>query len=404
MKLRPLLALGCTASSPHGADELARLVEQARRRGLSVVGVDTAAALAGPGVPDGLSGTLALEWPDQEALATFGVLHTGEFSAVLTHRERCVVPTAQLAQLLGVRGNSIEAARLIQAKDQCREALRQAGLPQPRVVSFDGSPEAALCELPSQLGPVPWVVKPRTGMGSEGVFVVHALQELPAAISSAREHGPILVEQFVHGQEYSAEGVMINGRPCVLALTQKRVDRRFVETGHRIPADLPESQAEEAVAAVSRALVAAKITAGIFHVEFWVGDGVVLGELHARPGGDFIHRLVELTRPGLELFGLLIDDLVEGRSIGDLPPRTRAAGAEYLTFEPGRLVAVHGWPTATATLQASALIAEPGTVLNIPRSSEGRHAVLVANGANRKEVEAILTRASDGLSIEVEAT
>ncbi len=133
----------------------------------------------------------------------------------------------------------------------------------------------------------------------------------PPAMGNLSPGRSFLVETFVTGEEFSAEGVMVGGVPQVLALVRKCIDERFTEVSHRTPAGLDEATDRAARDAVAGALTAVGITRGIFHVEFWVtGSGIVLGELHDRPGGDYIHALVEHTHPGLELYGMLIDDLL----------------------------------------------------------------------------------------------
>ncbi|MFE3882264.1 hypothetical protein ACFXPQ_04970 [Streptomyces lydicus] len=91
--------------------------------------------------------------------------------------------------------------------------------------------------------------------------------------------------------------------------------------------------------AVARELTARGLP-GPWLAEEWVEGaklhlgGVVLGEVHVRPGGDWLHRLLH-TVPGLELFGLLYDDLLGRRVPQDLS-QGRAAVVRFLA--PGRAV------------------------------------------------------------------
>lgn len=396
---RPLLVVGCTSTTPHGRHALERLVEDASARAFPVVGLDSAAALEGAWHPAGLVDAVPVEWDDEAALESFAADRAGQFSAVLTHREQCVLPTALLARWLDLAGNDPDAVRIMQDKSRCREALRVAGIRQPRVIAFNGAAANATTVIPVALGPGPWVVKPRVGMGSAGVQIVRGSESLADAITASRAYGPILVEEFVQGSEFSCEGVLRNGVPEVLAVTHKMIDARCVETGHRVPARLDANAAglTEAVSAAFRAL---GITRGLFHVEFWLGPELVLGELHARPGGDFIHALVEASRPSLGLFGLLMDDLT-GSTPRSIPAMTRAAGSQYLTFPMGVLGDVPNWAEATRGLLASSLLVEPGDVLEPPTTSEERHAVLVAEGPTVADVDLALSQVAASLVVEV---
>jgi biotin carboxylase len=87
-----------------------------------------------------------------------------------------------------------------------------------------------------------WIVKPRDAFGSEGVALVTApsgdgrgAAECALAFSDA-----VIVEEFVTGDEYSAEGIVVGGEPHVLALTRKETTDPpyFVELGHVQPAGL----------------------------------------------------------------------------------------------------------------------------------------------------------------------
>jgi hypothetical protein len=61
--------------------------------------------------------------------------------------------------------------------------------------------------------------------------------------------------------------------------------------GHTLPAELPEADGARIRACVEAALRALELRVGAFHVEPWLTqDTVVLGEVHGRYGGDWIHR------------------------------------------------------------------------------------------------------------------
>ncbi|WKX74523.1 ATP-grasp domain-containing protein [Streptomyces sp. XD-27] len=337
--------------------------------------------------------TLALDVHDPEACRAWARTVRPSVDAVLTIRELSVLPTAVIARELGLAGNAPEAVVRIRNKDECRRRLREAGLPQPATALCRSAAEAE--DFIRRTPPGPWVVKPRDGLASIGVSRIDEPGRLPDALARFGAPPPamgdlplspyFLVETYVSGDEYSAEGVVVGGVPQVLALTRKTVTDDFVELGQRVPSGLDEKTSGEAADAVSRALTAVGLTHGIFHAEFWVTrDGIVLGELHDRGGGDFIHALVEHTRPGLELYGTLIDDLL-GRPPAPVPAPAGSARAEFLLAPPGTLRAVDGWDELAAhpAVQAAHLQVAPGDVIGQAKDSYTRSAVFV-------------TRADDG--------
>lgn len=147
------------------------------------------------------------------------------------------------------------------------------------------------------------------------------------------------------------------------------------------------------------------LRAGIFHAEFWITErGIVLGEFHARPGGDFIHALVECSRPSLELYKILTADLL-GYGIGDLPPATWAAGVEDVILPPGRVRCVEGWEKvrSDAAVVACWLGVKPGAIVRVPSSSSDRHAAIVVAGYSRERVDLDLRRLVAALRIVVDS-
>ncbi|MFL6125990.1 ATP-grasp domain-containing protein [Actinophytocola sp.] len=391
-----VLVLGCTAATPWTRDQLVRLGEQARRRGVRLVGADTRAGLAAAPMSrlSVVDETVAFDIHDPAAARRWA-RGRSDIDAVVTVQELCVLPAAEIAEELGLPGNDPDVVRGIRTKDLCRERLRSAGFPQPRVAVCASRREAEAFMLAHR---GPWVVKPRDGLASTGVTLVHdraGLAEALAALDNVAASlakfgaraaaGPreFLIETFVRGTEFSAEGVLVGGVPRVLAVTEKRTDDSFIETGHRV-APVTDPALAAAADTVARAVTAAGVTHGAFHVEFWrTPHGVVLGEVHARPGGDYIHALVEHSRPGLELYGLLVDDLL-GRAPAPVPPQTRAAGAEFLLLPPGHLRAVHGWAEVAAhpEVLAADLWVRPGREVGRVTDNLDRHGVIVAAGGD----------------------
>jgi phosphoribosylaminoimidazole carboxylase (NCAIR synthetase) len=398
-----ILLLGCATPTVHGQNQLRRAVAQAGSRGITLVGADTAQNLPRL-VPGLITETVPLAAHDPEECAEWARTKP-DIQAVVTFREMYVESAAVIAAELGLAGNTLDAIRTIRNKDLCRAALRRAGMPQPECAKVADIDEAK--RFLAATGPGPWVMKPVDGMGSTGVTLVRAPGDLGrsfASIDTCDRPGQALLETFVAGREYSAEGLMLSGQPVLLGITAKMTGAGFVETGHRMPATLSAASARHAEREVSRALLTVGITHGIFHVEFWdTPRGIVLGELHARPGGDFIHLLTEETRPGCELFGALFDDVL-GHRPGPFPPQTRSAGADFIVLPPGTVRSVSGWEDVLAdpAVCGAGLFVKSGQQIGAVRSSSDRHGVIAARGKDLSEVNATLARVRDRLRVTVD--
>jgi len=397
-----LLLVGGAGGVALSVDAAVTALVQARDRGFHTHLVNTAETLAVTAAANDLADEVnAVDFEQPGECARWA--HDRDFDVVLGVREMAQVAVAESAEVLGVAGNPPDAVRRVRTKDACREALRAAGFRQPSVRLCENVADAAAFVAAT---PGPWVVKPRDAMGSVGVRLVTGPEDLPAAVDALPDRRPFLVEEFVDGPEFSVEGVFLGGSPKVLAVTakEKLPPPQFVEVGHVLPAELSAETHADIEETVCAALAALELRFGVFHVELWLDRGeVVLGEVHVRVGGDWLHRLLAHAVPGLELFGLVLDDAL-GRPVPqDLTP-TRAAAARFLTASPGRLVAVRGWDEVLshpAVLHAELSVA-PGSLLNEVRESTDRPGVVIVGADTPAEARRLAEKLVGEVELVVE--
>ena len=390
-----LLLVGGGGDAALSMDAAIHALREGRDRGLVTVQTNHADTL--------VETKLVAEWADTswpldhtnpEACAAWIKERTAagdRFDVVIGVRELAQVGTAMIAEAVDAAGNPPEVVHTVRNKDLARAKLAAAGFQQPAFRLCADRAEAAAF-LGSSTGP--WVVKPRDGMGSEGVRKVSGLDELDVALGALHKLRPFLVEQFIEGVEYSVEGLFLGGAPRVLAVTAKQVvdPPYFVEVGHVIPAPMAEVKRAEATEQVEAALRLLGARFGIFHVELWITEaGVVLGELHVRNGGDWIHRLLEYAIPGLQLYGLVYDDAL-GRPVDTtaLTP-TRAAAVRFLLPPVGTLERIEGWEQVTAhpaVLHASLEITA-GDRIEAIHDSDTRAGAVIVGARTPEEAEAI---------------
>jgi biotin carboxylase len=387
-------------SAGYGYDISHRALDQLRRRGTRIVLTDRQANLdAVPELVELADEAVALDFADVAACAAWAREQPRRFDAVVGFREYAVESVAACAEILGVVGNTLATVERVRTKDRCREHLRRHGYRQPRVVVCERPADAE--ELLAQAGRV--VVKPRAKSNSEGVSVVTAAGDLPAAFAAAGAHeAPVLAETWVEGEELSVEGLVVAATPVVLAVTRKHLaPGTFIEVGHTMPAELDPVAGREVEDAVTGALTALGVRTGPFHVELWVGpDGVTLGEVHVRQGGDWIHAMLEWCRPGLELYGCWLDDLLGERP--ELPPATRGAAARFLVPPPGTVGAVRGWDriaAAPGVLAAECAIA-PGETYGVAVSNVDRRGSVVVGAGDAAGAAALADALVASLEVE----
>ncbi|MFI7002704.1 ATP-grasp domain-containing protein [Nocardia sp. NPDC050175] len=379
-----VLILGGTAPvwATDGRDIAVRSIRQFRARGSKILLTDTAAALnANPELAAAADEVHSLDFTDPGACVAWAqsYIRNGRIDAVVGFREYAMVAVAEVASALGLRGNDPQVVRRVRSKDACREFLRKSGFAQPDLVLCSDVDQAR--EFFDRHAHAPIILKPRDRCNSEGVSLVTDAAALPAAFETARgEDGVVLAETFVEGAEYSVEGLFAGGVPTVLAVTAKTLSPgSFLEAGHTMPAVLPDHLRSGIERETVRALSVLGLSTGPFHVECWLTPrGVVLGEVHARQGGDGIHALLEWCHPGLELYGYWLDDLL-GRT-RRLPVVPRRGGAvRFLTPPAGTVARVRGWDAVAAhpAVLASAIDLDSGTEIGPQRSNGDRRGMVM---------------------------
>ncbi|MGW2488150.1 ATP-grasp domain-containing protein [Streptomyces sp. NPDC001606] len=378
-----LLLVGGARAIPLSIDMTVQALSQAGSRGIRAHVTSEAASLAGtPDVVALADAASAVDFSQPGTTAQWAadrVAGGDRFDLVFGIQEMAQTAVAETAEAIGAPGNPPEVIRRIRTKDACREALAAAGFPQPAVRLCADQTEAAAF-LRETAGP--WIVKPRDAMGSIGVSQVSDPAQLPAALALLPSAEPFLVEEFVEGPEYSVEGVFRGGKPTILAITAKEkvAPPFFVEVGHVLPAELDPAVQTEIEQQVGDALTTLGLRFGGFHVELWLTPaGVVLGEVHGRFGGDWIHRMLAHAIPGLELFGVVYDDMLGRADTSHELRPVRGAAARYLTPPPGRLTAVEGWDEVRAhpAVLYAALTVEVGDRINPVQKSGDRVGVVV---------------------------
>lgn len=218
-----------------------------------------------------------------------------------------VLPAARLRAALNIEhGPTPEAIATCRDKSATREALAKT----PYSVQFE-----TVNTRISTVSPVgyPCVVKPIDETGSASVRLCAHHEDFQAACdaiasraarSNSRGFTPsttALVEEAVHGEEFSAEMAWSHDEGIwrVLGYTHKHVTRRdaIIESGHTFPHTFGTDREKHLDDALRSVLGTVGLTSTYAHVEFIVsGSRLAIVEINPRPGGGRIAELMELSR------------------------------------------------------------------------------------------------------------
>ena len=280
----------------HGA-----AIEAAQRLGY---GVALIADTVPSGLPAGILRTVQkVDTYDAAAVDAAVDAVAAEYSVagVVTWSDRDVETVSRIAERLGLPAPSPESARIARNKYLMREALTGSPDTIPRFARIKTWDDVA--KVADDIG-FPAVLKPTSGSGSKGIFVVHDHDQLRAAFDELIHYtrpevdrvfldnpNELILEEFLAGTEHSVEGFVSNGTVIIAGVTDKRTSEPFrLEVEHTFPSSLPET-ALAAVHELTRAVVAAlRLDNATFHLEAMVSpEGTAkLVEVAARVGGDFI--------------------------------------------------------------------------------------------------------------------
>jgi biotin carboxylase len=291
---------------------------------------------------------------------------------------------ARVAEKMGLpHPISPAVATLAVSKQKQREALANAGVPQPawHIVS----------EVEEGL-PVPSVVKAPDRQGQKGLTLVRSESELPSAIAAAIQEsrsGSAIVEELVDGPEVTVNAFSLRGEFRALTVTD-RLTAEPPAFGVALAHVWPSEAGAKAAAVAESAVEALGIENGPSYTQLRIGpDGPQVIEVAARLGGGHDAELVHLAL-GVDLNGLALQAAL-GETVWSaaLQPTPDVGGAivRFLVPPEGTLEEVEGVEQARAVegVQDVRIYREPGHVFEPFRRGADRAGAVLATGDTRED-------------------
>ena len=273
--------------------------------------------------------------------------HFGPIHRIYGAYEQLQVPLAEARERLGVEGMSAEAARNFRDKSRMKNVLREAGVPCARHKLAHNDAEG--WSFAEEVG-FPLVLKPPAGAGAQSTFRVDDREAFGEAlkISAPTPPQPVLIEEFITGEEHSLETISIGGRAVWHSLTHyyptplEVIRNPWIQWCLLLPREIDGPQYDDIRHAAASALDALGMDTGLSHMEwFRRSDGsVAISEVGARPPGAQITTLVSRAHD-IDFLHAWARTMIYGEF--DPPERRYAAGAAFLRGQgTGRVVAIHG--------------------------------------------------------------
>jgi biotin carboxylase len=312
------------------------------------------------------------------AVTEFGADHVWHVGS-----EDSMMLAYEVADELGKAVNSPRSVALLNDKLAMRTLLRDKGISSVRFATADRWQDVAALLADFTL---PVVVKPTTLSASKGTFLLTDPADLPAwgeMLAAYQYDGPLLIEEYLRGPEFSVETLTVRGEHQVIGVTRKLLGPlpHFVERGHLFGE--PDSAQTSQVAALAVELLdAVGYQCGPAHTEvILTEDGPRIVESQARLGGDKIPDIIQIAQ-GFDIKRAMFAALA-GRA-----PRRGPMGSvghiAYLSLPTGILRSVSGVDEVrdldfvdTLNFPFSVGDAIPETV-----SSKTRHGFVILTGSD----------------------
>ena len=376
--VRPGPAVDCSA--PHADRRLRRARSSSRRRCASSTPRPSL-----PGVRLGLvsqdpleklparrcARKLAAHWrvddgldPAQLAARGAGARRSGSgrVDRLLGTLEQLQVPLAEVRDALGIPGMGVEAAHNFRDKSRMKDVLRARG-PALRAPPAGGDRATRRWRLRRARSAIPIVVKPPAGAGARNTFRVDDAERAAAGARGACRRSPatpVLLEEFIVGDEHSFDTVCVDGRPGV-ALDHRATSRRrstCCETRGSSGAcccrarSTTRSYDDIRAAASARARRRSGMDTGLTHMEWFrrTDGSVAISEVGGAAARRAVHD-ADLVRARLRLLPRL--GAAHGVRASSTPPDAQLRGRRRVPARPGRRAAcsaIHGLDEAQREL------------------------------------------------------
>jgi len=271
----------------------------------------------------------------------------GSVDRLIGALEELQVPLGDVRDNLGIEGMGGEVARNFRDKGRMKSVLQQHGLPCARHRTVDSA--AGARAFAAEVG-FPLVAKPPEGSGARSTFRLENDGELAACLRAMPpgQGDPLLLEEFVIGEEASFDSVCLGGRMIWHSIshyspTPLEVLREpWIQWCVCIPREVEHPAYPPIVQAASAALPILGLQNGLSHMEWFQRPdrSVAISEVGARPPGAQFTKLISYAHD-FDLYRswgeLMVYDRFEPRS------RPYSAGAAYLRGQGmGRVETVTG--------------------------------------------------------------
>lgn len=324
---------------------------------------------------------------------------------------------AYISEKMGLKTIGYETSVAFSNKYIMRTKAKELGVAVPEFYSAS-SVEEAIDRLPQIT--MPAIMKPVDSSGSRGVRKFSDAETLKKYFDETKacsKNGEVIIEEFITGREYLADGLAVNGK---FINTDLGIKEYFDKEGMYISkmcmftsASVITEPAELAVLEANRKMAEGlKLPFGITHGEYIVSDRdgrAYLVEIAARGGGVFLSSHLTPTACGLDTNRILLEYIINGKEtdVASLTLDTKTAAWMCFELPEGEVVSIDG-PDELKKLDGVFLVNLDdmyiGKKINEMKDDTGKLGPVLLKGDTREQCFEIIAKVKQTLDIRVRSS
>lgn len=234
-----------------------------------------------------------IDLKDREALLAYARTIKDDLKAVFTAGTDFSASVSFVAENLGLKSHSFEAALNASDKIRMRGAFAANGVPSPafRELTTENSRSMLAEDAPSFF---PLVIKPVDNMGGRGCRMVNSADELQEAVTDALKYsrsGRAVFEDYMDGPEFSIDALVFNGEVTITGFADRHIffPPYFIEMGHTMSTDISQKDWNALASCFQAGIKALGLTHGVAKADIKLTSrGPMIGEIAARLSGGYM--------------------------------------------------------------------------------------------------------------------
>lgn len=286
---------------------------------------------------------------DKEANLEIAKKHNPD--AVISDQSDIAVPTvAYVNDKMGLRGIGVDKANIFTDKTLMRQGCKDAGLPVPDFKICSTADEAE--EMLGKHGKI--IIKPIDSQSSRGVYTITDKETLhdkfQDTMSYSNRRKEILAEEYIGGDEFTIDGLVVNGThyPLCISIKEMYEENPNVSKVQTYTYSHPKYD-YELLRQTNKSLVESiGLPFGLTHSEYKFYKGqFYLIEAGARGGGSNLSGKIVPYMSGIDNYEYLINQAlgeeVDQSRLDNLElPKERCVVMRFFDFGEGIVKEVHG--------------------------------------------------------------